>query len=130
MKLTIDYYLNSATCLAIVLICLFVVGCVGGKIYKDDNYRIYVQDFVEINPVTFKAKVEYTYYKTKEREQRKELETMKLDCQNWRLTIYDRISFDKNGKIVGMSQFNVNNEFPVEGNTIGSLLFGHFCVDR
>lgn len=127
MKMTLEDYSNFATVIAIILLCL-LMGCASGKIYKDDNYRIYVQDFIEINPVTFKAKVEYTYYKTKEQEQRKELETLKLDCQNWRLTIYDRISFDKNGKIVGMSQFNVNNEFEIKANTFGQKLFEHFCV--
>lgn len=114
-----------------VIVCALLMsiqGCASDRVYKDDNTRIYVRESTQVSPVVFKAKVEYVYPKTDKREERREQEHVKLDCQKWEIAIYDRIIFDKDGRIIGMSQFNVNNEFIIKENTLGAVLFGHFCI--
>jgi hypothetical protein len=55
---------------------------------------------------------------------------MKLDCNTWKITIMERVSFGKDGKVIGMSKFNVNNEFEVKPDTFGQEVFKHFCVTK
>jgi hypothetical protein len=126
MKSPINY-LDYAVILAIIAICL-LTGCSSNRIFRSDEMQVYVREYQQSSPTEIKARVEYYYAKTEKAEAKRDRENIKLDCQGWRITVLDRITFDQYGRIRSMSQFNLNNEFLIQGNTIGSILFGHFCV--
>jgi hypothetical protein len=113
---------------AIILISIVLVGCASGRIYKDEKSQVFIKEYIQVSPTVVKAKVEYYYPKTDKQVERKDWETVRLDCQAWTITIYDRISFDENGKIKSMGQFNIDNEFKIQGGTFGSILFEYFCI--
>jgi uncharacterized membrane protein len=120
-------YSNYAVVIAIILIALLLPGCAGSKkIFQNDDIKLSIMEFNKISTMSYIAKVEYSYLK----DERKDWETVKVDCQTWCLTVYDRISFNKDGKVITMGQFHVNNEFPIKGDTMGAILFGYFCVEK
>jgi len=114
----------------VVIIFIVLTGCASGRIYKDEKSQIYIKVYNQVSPTIVKAKVEYYYPRTDKQTEHKDWETIKLDCQAWTIAIYDRISFDENGKIKSMSQFNIDNEFKIQGNTFGAILFDYFCIEK
>lgn len=120
-------YSGYAVIIAIILIALFLPSCTGGhKVFKNDDIELSIKESRKVSTMSYVAKVEYLHPKN----QKRDLETIRVDCQMWTLTVYDRISFNKNGKVIMMGQFHVDNEFKIKGDTMGSMLFGYFCVDR
>ncbi len=112
---------------ALVSFLIILTGCSSSRIIvKNDTIELTLKTSEQISPKVFKADVEFLYLK----DQRKDRETMKLDCQAWKITVYDRISFDKDGKVIGMGKFNINNEFEVKPDTLGQEIFKHICVTK
>jgi hypothetical protein len=122
-----DYAINIAI-IIIAVWALFLPGCASNRIFKNDEVKVYVDNYVQSSPTEVKARIEYYYAKTEKVEAHQERENIRLDCQGWRITVLDRVTFDQYGRIRSMSQFNLNNEFLIQGDTIGSILFGRFCV--
>jgi hypothetical protein len=123
MKTSIDYL----GYLTIIAICL-LTGCASNRIFKNDEVQVSVKEYQQSSPTEVKARVEYYYAKTEKADERRERENIRLDCQGWKITVLDRVTFDQYGRIRSMSQFNLNNEFLIQGDTIGAILFGRFCI--
>jgi hypothetical protein len=110
-----------------VMLGFVLSGCSPSNlIVKNDTVELTLRSSEQLSPKVYKAEVEFLFLK----DQRKDRETMKLDCNTWKITIMERVSFGKDGKVIGMSKFNVNNEFEVKPDTFGQEVFKHFCVTK
>lgn len=106
---------------------LILTGCSSSRIIvKNDTIELTLKTSEQLSPKVFMVEVEFLYLK----DQKKDMENMKVDCQAWKITVYDRTSFDKDKKIIGMSKFNINNEFDVVPDTFGQEIFKLFCITR